>query len=220
LKTLALYLRRFAVAALLAVGSSIASAQILIPSQTQNMGILNSSYPPYLTVNWESGEKNVGLVQFDLSSIAGPVTSANLSLYHLYNSQPGAQFGLFLNTSAWSPASVTSWAQLPTTASSPFAQLNIGASDYQTGLWRSVDITSMVDQWVLGTLPNYGFTLERLDQDNPFVYFASGVNDLEHAPQLTVNASASVPDTATTSLLLGIGLLGLGALRRLLRVRA
>jgi hypothetical protein len=192
-----------------------AVADNLSPSAAANDS-LNYGFSPngvsgFLTVNWWDGSPNVGLLQFDLSAYApGTVSSAVLDLYHLWNSAPGAQYGIFRNTSNWVGVT-TDYASRPATASLPAAILSI--NDGNSEVHRTVDLTTLVQGWVNGAYGNDGLTLQRLDDPNPLVYFIanSASSGGYPGPVLMINA---VPEPHNVAMLLaGLGVLA-GALRR------
>lgn len=206
----------FAIVLVVSTGLSQAAPVTLTPSQDANIGIniddgSNLSSSTELTVNWWNGSQNVGLLQFDLTPYMGSTltSGATLNLYHLYNNGLGAVFNLYRNTSAWVPG--LDWSSRPTYDPTPVSSLSIG--DISQGLWRSADVSAVTQDWLNGTYDNYGFTLERVDQINPLVYFASSGNfDTSLAPQLVLNP---VPEPSTyVMLLVGLGLLGFMAKRR------
>ncbi|WP_255988237.1 DNRLRE domain-containing protein [Chitinolyticbacter albus] len=161
----------------------------------------------HLTVNWTTAYQNVGLLQFDVSSFAGINLQAQLNLYHQFNWGNGAQFGIYRNTSAWE--GVTSdWASRPSFDATPAAILAINDNDEAVA--RSVDISTLVQGWANGSFANYGITLQRIDQDNPYVYFTSSAGSGGFTPNLTI---APVPEPETYALM-GLGLIGLIAARR------
>ncbi|HSC80314.1 MAG TPA: DNRLRE domain-containing protein, partial [Chitinolyticbacter sp.] len=161
----------------------------------------------YLTVNWTDGNRNVALLQFDVSSFAGSTVQAQLNLYHQFNWGIGAQFGVYRNTSAWEGVT-GDWASLPSFDATPAAVLSI--DDTETELGRSVDVSGLVQGWANGSFANYGITLQRIDQSNPYVYFTSSAGSGGFAPNLTI---APVPEPETYALM-GLGLIGLIAARR------
>jgi hypothetical protein len=195
--------------------ASLAFGITIAPSNTANDSAVAGYFPggldgQLLTVNWEGGQQNVGLVQFDLSPYMGDIFPHwTLNLFHLWNVAPGAQFGILPNTSPWVGVT-TDWASLPTTGFGP----TLSIADSQTGVWRSVDVTAIVQDWLSGTSPNYGFTIERLDQPNPVVYFTSDSGSYGgYAPQLV--ASSSVPEPDSVVLLgMALTLAFCGSLRR------
>lgn len=190
-------------------GSAIAAS--LPPSQVANIAVNNYSVGDFLTLNWSSGEQNIGLLQFDLSAYAGKtVGNATLNLYHQYNGTPGAEFDLFQNTSGWS-STISTWSSAPNYNSSSAVALNI--ADGQAGIWRSVDVTSAINAWTSGSQANYGWTFKRVDQSSPIAYFSATTNIYGgFAPTLSITA---VPEPETYAMLLaGLGLMGCVARRR------
>ncbi len=204
--------KRIAVTAILAglFATSAVAADTLNASQVGNISTANQNLSSeFLTVNWSGGEQNIGLIQFDLAAYNGQtVGSATLNLFHRWNGGAGASFGLFMNTASWD-SGINSWSSAPSHLATPTAVLSI--TDDNQGIWRSVDVTSAVNSWAHGSVANYGFTLQRLDQDNPFVYFASTANS-GGAPTLSISA---VPEPETYAMMmLGLGILGGVARRR------
>jgi hypothetical protein len=144
-------------------------AQVHIGQPTTNLGNFE-----YLTYSYTPGPadtlQNFGLIEFDLSSVpASSAISAKLILFHEFNSAFGAIFDLFRNTSAWDGNSVT-WNSQPTHDPTPTASVQL---DFLFGIVRDWDITTVVNEWLSGSSPNYGLTLARRNANNPFAYFAS-----------------------------------------------
>ena len=206
-----MFIRSLLGAALLAL-SSVAMADTVTPSQVGNLGNgINLAPGGFLTVNWSNGAPNIGLIQCDLSAYAGQnVTSATINLFQQWNSDPNAVFGLYANTSAWSSSISGNPSDGPAFLATPVAQITTG--DWNQGVWRSADLTAIVNDWTHGVLPNYGLTLERIDSTNPLVYFSSGLANTD-AP--TLSLTASVPEPENIALLLaGVACLAAVARRR------
>jgi len=179
---------------------SAAPAQVLGPSQVASISSDNYNWgDQYLIFSWATGAPNVGLLQFDLSGVGTPQVKAKLDLFHELNAANGAVFALYANTAAWN-SNIARWSDLPAHSSDPVAQLTIG--DDGEGVWRSFDVTSTVNAWISGAMPNYGFTLARVDDPNPQVFFSSTAAFGGEAPRLTVTA---VPEPSVV-LMLALGL--------------
>jgi hypothetical protein len=186
------------------------NAAPLYPSQdtqiAQLMGDANFGTYTDLTTNWNPETANKGLLQFDLSGLTGPVAHMYLNVYHEDNSVLGATFALYQVTSSWDATAVT-WNSRPSAETTPFSSLTI--NDNNQNVWRSFDVTTMVNAWLSGTT-NYGMLLARVDQDNPVAYFKS--SESSTVPYLDVNPAA-VP-LPSAILLFGPGLVGIAAIRR------
>jgi hypothetical protein len=181
----------------LCCAASVASAQALAPSQVASISSDDVAWgDSYLTFNWDTGSPQVGLLQFDLSNLGTTsVAHAQLDLFHQFNAVYGAVFVLYANTSAWS-SDIAQWSDRPAHGLEPVAQLTI--DDSAEGVWRSFDVTTVVNSWISGTTPNYGFTLARLDNPNPYAYISSTDLAGGAAPVLTLTP---VPEPATAAML-------------------
>jgi hypothetical protein len=206
---------------LLCTASFVRAQIVLAPTQTfqvsENHPRPAVGQPLFLTGNWADHTANVGLIQFDLSTISAPVLNATLSLFHDVNQVAGAKFGLYENLSGWSKDTVT-WASRPSVDSTPAAVLAIATSDHAVGVFRTVDLTDLVNEWIAGSAPNYGVTLERMDNINPFAFFTALDRSFPdgsryYAPTLTLTLAA-VPEPATYGLTASIVLVAIMTLRR------
>jgi hypothetical protein len=208
-----------------------AGAITLAPSQDANVtnaGALDSrtSTPSpgggneggFLTVNWYDAAYNYGLIQFDLSALAGDtITSASLDLYHIYNSDPASIFGVFRNTASWNSLT-TDYNNAP--SYDPTAIVTKNITDSGGGIVEAFDVTGLVQNWVNGTFANDGISFIRTNQTNPVLYFAATGHGSD-AEQLIVNFTSPVPSVPepTPLGLFGAGLLGLAGIATLRRRR-
>jgi hypothetical protein len=210
----------FACAALLVAGPALADTT-LAPSQvaavTANQP--NQTSPNgetvggFVTVNYNDGAFNYGLVQFDLTG-QDPVSAAVLSLSHVFNAAD-ATFGLFEVVSAWDPATVT-FNTRPSNAPNPFATFQTFGAD-NGGTDYLVEVTGMVNDWISGAHANHGLALIRTDNLNPFLYFQGSETPCcgGHGPRLLLtSASSGAPEPATWALMIGGLALAGAALRR------
>ncbi len=107
--------------------ASNAFAQTLPVVQTGNISVDNDTDTQFLTVNWDDGLKNIGLLQFDLSAYASFSGTATLNLFHQWNDGnalgQNAVFNLYQNTSSWD-SSIVFWADRPSHDPTPTATLD------------------------------------------------------------------------------------------------
>jgi hypothetical protein len=203
---------------LLAFTASAAAAPIVIQPDDGKDAEINSGSPgsnlgsnEFLTLNWINNFRSIGLVEFDLSSIApgSVINSAQLSLFHQINTQSNAQYDIFRVTSPWLESTVTF-----NTAPSfdPIAVSSLTFSG-NPGVRREWDVTAVVQGWVSGAFANYGLWIEEIPvQGAATAYFSSSDGLSGREPRLTVDATAAVPEPM--SLLLMISGLGGALLHR------
>ena len=160
-----------------------------------------------------SNEKIKGLIQFDLTSIPSSATilSADLSLYHasiVANQTDNPTFSFYRITESWAEDSVT-WNNQPNYNGTAVASLTI--SDDNITVWRTWDVTSIVQDWYSGTYDNYGLVLA-LDSGKYGPTLVSSDYSLSSAyhPKLTINY-VPIPGAVW---LLGSCLIGLAGLRK------
>jgi len=175
------------------------------------MGVADTwinSYDSNLNFNGESKLDVLGyedikaLVRFDLSSIpAGTtITSATLSLYnyaHL-SSATGGALNVYPVSRPWVESEAT-WNRYSAGgiwtvpgmqagtdyATSPSTSITI---DTSTGVWRSFDVTAIVQSWLNGTRPNNGFVVRSPTNGVKPLFYSSGyATDPTLRPKLTIN---------------------------------
>jgi hypothetical protein len=132
------------------------------------------------------------LVEFDISAIpAGTsISAANLKLYvfSVTNSSVGAEFRPYRVAADWGETTVT-WNTQPSIG------LESGDSALLKGVgWYSWNVTSIVQGWVDGTYPNYGFLVksaENIDFSTKSVYTREETVNPNLRPILEVQADAA-----------------------------
>jgi hypothetical protein len=182
-------------------------AVVLTPTQTANLSANSPDTPSpggineggYLTVNYTDGTFNYGLLQFDVSSFLSPIADATLELFHRFN-QTSATFGLFNNTSAWDQNTVT-FNTAPSHDPTSVSQLLITDAE---GSYESFNVTSIVNQWISGSVTNDGLSFIRTDDTNPVLYF-DATNSQGDGPLLEIDAAATPLPATWTMMLIGLG---------------
>ena len=121
-----------------------------------------------------------GLVNFDLSSIPSGaiITSATLKLAKVGGSSNNLEIGVYSLTNQWSDAYVTwnrrlsgvVWSNAGGDYNSTLISSTIVGSSNVTYSW---DVTSTVQNWVSGTVTNYGLIMKGLSSTTYTKYFAS-----------------------------------------------
>jgi hypothetical protein len=159
----------------------------------------NFSNQPHILTNWTGATSVRGFIQFDVSTLSpGSVTNAKLRLFHDFNSTSGVAYDIFRSTAAWTETGLTGASQ-PATAATVYASLT---TDGATGLYREWDVTTLVQEWVNGTNPNFGMAVVRNPDAAAWPYFRSKENSNGSNPELVVDV---VPEP-TTALVLLVGL--------------
>ena len=105
-----------------------------------------------------SGYRKNILVKLNLGSASQPILSCRFRLYFYSRGGTDSTFGAIVRriTSNWNQNTVT-WNTQPTYDTSVSYGQKIG-SEVTTG-WHEWDITTLVNRWINGTFPNYGFAL-------------------------------------------------------------
>ncbi|MEW6536607.1 MAG: DNRLRE domain-containing protein [Candidatus Auribacterota bacterium] len=166
---------------------------------------IRTSYDNYL------GGQERALIQFDLSALSATfVNDATLQLYLYINTNTdGTDKTITANriTAAWVENNIT-WSGQPS-YDNQYQSSTIVADGYVNN-WISIDITDMVNFWLINPAQNYGVMLE-ISQGTGIneKHFASSEqpeNPWQH-PQLVLNASQAVPEPMS-AMLLGISVIG------------
>lgn len=138
-----------------------------------------------------SYEKSRGLYQFDLSVIpaGATITSATFNLY-----QNGLANGTDLTidlhqvTSSWSEGTVN-WNTQPSFSATPEVSLVL---DNTINLWRTWDVTSLVDDWHNGVVTNNGMVLIAPDAEAGVVDWYRVFFTSERALNATITGEIAV----------------------------
>ena len=123
-------------------------------------------------------------IQFDLSALPqdATVTKATLRLYVDAVATPGS-FDVFQGNSAWQENTLNfSDAPLPGASATNGAPVAVTASIVNQFLL--IDVTSLVEQWVSGALPNNGLVLELTTPNGSFSFDSKESTLTSHEPEL------------------------------------
>jgi hypothetical protein len=185
-----------AVAAALVVGlsSSVgpvnAATQTFTPTDDTYASFTDSTTPqgarPYVRIRADSsGSPKRTFLKFSVSGISGPVTSATLRMYSIWNSAAGIQ-ARSADTN-WSEQTLT-WVNAP--AYSP--TVTAASTSYPANVWISLNVTPLVTG--NGT---YSFALTTPSGET---MLASKEGGTATAPQLVIQTSGSPSNTSPPSI--------------------
>ena len=163
--------------------NSIADSYVDSSNPNQNNGSISSFFVGRF------GEDSIfeGFVKFDLTSIPDGINieSATLRLY-CYMLSENDQLLVWLPDASWSESAIT-WNNRPR------PDLNAGYSMFDplgSGQTWEIDVTDLVNRWVNGSKPNYGFLLSGylLPVDNWAIFIAREGEYEPWRPELVVDA--------------------------------
>ena len=159
---------------------------------------------------------------FDLSSIPtnAIITSASFNFYHAESGEAGEDVNLHAVTGSWDSSLV--WGTRPGRGATA-ASSEIGGEGYHQ--WTGSDFIDLVQDWVDGTMINYGIMLE-CDLDGVYGDIAYGTHysvdyaDSSYHPYLSIEYEVGEPDPIpepATMMMLGslvTGLFGFAGIRK------
>jgi hypothetical protein len=120
--------------------------------QFMDIGMLNTSLPPYLHLYR-------AYLQFNLSALPADaiILNADLMLFQSYNAdKENFMISLHQVNESWTESTIT-WNNQPDYSSSPVSTITIWAGSIS---WFSWDVTSLIQGWNDGSIPNYGVILK------------------------------------------------------------
>jgi hypothetical protein len=155
----------------------------------------NGAAPTIQVQNTGAGGVRVGFAEFDLSALppGSAISRAVLRVFVESVSTPGG-IDLYVVEGPWTETTLMT-ANAPALAPSPFAALSIAAS--AADRFVTVDITSTVQAWLTGTLPNHGIALVPHNSGAVRVAFDSKeATGTGHPMELEVTITAGPPGPA------------------------
>jgi hypothetical protein len=149
----------------------------------------NSNFGVQTTLN--AGGGSTAFVQFDLSSLPAGTTTASIASAQLifYVDRVGVAGSVDLHTVA------APWTETTLTASSssitPTAFATVAVA--QVNAFTTVDVTSLVQNWVAGTTPNYGIAMTAAaSASNTQIFLDSKENTAtSHPARLQINLTGA-----------------------------
>lgn len=135
-------------------------------------------------------------LQFNLATLPAnaTVSKATLRLYVDEVVTPGS-FDVDEVDSAWSENSLTS-TNAPTPGSSATGGAPVAVSTSSLNQFVLVDVTSLVQRWVSGTLPNHGVALVLTTQSGAFSFDSKESSLTSHQPELEIALESQGPQGA------------------------
>lgn len=129
-------------------------------------------------------------LQFDLTGLPSEVSSAMLNLNRSGGAATlGTDVEVFVVTSSWSEGGIT-YNTKPVNEVSPCAATSIGAN----GAYYSFDITEVYNEWVAGTLSNFGLVFKSNPANGECFTFKSSENGATIQPYLTFAPALWTPE--------------------------
>lgn len=189
---------------------------VLQPDETSGKDAVISTLDPDFNsatgaIKWgreAGGYEYISLIQFDLSSIpvGSIISSAILDIYvdYSYNISVEKAINVKRITSSWNESTVTYNGRPSHDVSSR------GSSASFTDLigHKTIDITSLVQEWINEVYPNYGVRLHNVDESLFASYvtgYSSGHGTPSERPSLTIDYVAEInPNTPTGLIKTGV----------------
>ena len=171
------------------VGRGNAATQTFAPTDDTYASFTDSTTPqgsrPYVRIRADSsGSPKRTFLKFSVSGVSGPVTSATLRIYSIWNSASGIQVRSAATN--WSEQTLT-WVNAPAYSSTVTA----ASTSYPANVWISLNVTPLVTG--NGT---YSFALTTPSGET---MLASKEGGAATAPQLLVQTSGSPSNTSPPS---------------------
>lgn len=153
------------------------------------------------------------LVEFDLSSVVEPVTTATLWLY--VEPIPVGGFATFSAGNVNLFTQAADWNVITLTGASFSEGNDLGdIAITQESVWVSYEVTTTVQDWISGALDNHGFLLSVTDFGGTGTQFAS-METGAYGPVLAINGvPALVPEPSAYAAILGLVSIAFAAVRR------